>query len=325
VRKSRDTRPRAAVRSGDSRFEKAARQRSRRTRAHLERSQKRNRARAARPGLRARVVVAVCFCLSLGIGLLVGVPAIERAIALQGGAPPRVEWIDVLGNQRLTARQVAEATGLEKGTLLHAVAPAELEARLVTHEWIRSARVVGLPNGAIVVRIEERQPVALLRVPIDWTGQTSADATAGTTHLVDAEGVAFTSDLREWAAGSPDEVPSLLVLQASGADAAAPDASTLQVAIALGQRIAGSEMAARLGNLTIELPRPGDPVGWRIATTHAGSETPLEVVLGEGPFGAQLDRLSQLLTLAPQEARAASSIDLRFADQAVLRTRLASR
>lgn len=303
------SRQRPATRGGESTFERAARERSRRARAHLERTRQRNqsRARAANPW-RARAWVAAAFGVSLVIGLLAGDIALERALALRGETP-RLAAIDVLGNGRLAARDVAAATGLEKGTAISDIDPAVVEARLVGHAWIADARVVGLPSGTLVVWISERAPVAVLRED------------GGASRLVDAAGVAFAP-----LAGAPQRAPSAPALVALRAERGGRvDAATLRRAIRLGRDLAATTaFAADRGGFEVLLPREDDPIGWRARRAGPDAANALEVVLGAAPFDDPLARLSRLFSLAPEEAFSAGVIDLRFADQAVLRTRLAS-
>ena len=80
-------------------------------------------------------------------------------------------------------------------------------------------------------------------------------------------------------------------------------------------------LAHRLPALGLELPRKmglspaGDPTGFVLFLVHP----PKQVVLGRDDPEAALERLVPLLAAKLPEVAAAAQIDLRFADQAVLR------
>jgi len=296
-RRSRDA-------TGVRRLEREARARRERARAHLERRRSRRRRRRERareqgrrpvslpapsaPVRRALAGGAAALALLAGAALGLGPPS-------GPGAPAaRVTAIAVQGHRHLTAEAVAGATGLERGAPLRGLDAAAVEERLARHPWIRAARVGTAPRGRLLVRVEERRPVAVWEPP----------AQAGPARLVDAEGVAFApaSEARE---GGP--WPRLR-------GGASPSAQDLARAVALAGLAAERGVPAPV---SVWLPDPERPErGWSLSPR----DLPLRAVLGrEGDrFPERLGRLALLLDEDPLRARRAARIDLRFAGRAFL-------
>ena len=246
--------------------------------------------------------------------------------ALRGGlgnAPRTLDKVAVLGNERLTAHAVAATTGLSKGADVSDVEIALLEQRVAAHPWIRSARVALLPTGTLIVEIDEREPRALL-VP-------GAPGTTDDAFFVDAEGRAFVPVPVD--AGAT--LPALVRAEQSPA---APEADLLARAVALADTLWASELpglgvaGAPHRGLALALPAPDSAEGWvlhaRRETSHATEgDAPgdLQVLLGREPLGDRLERLETLRNSDMPELAQASTIDMRFAEQAVLRDFRASR
>ncbi|MCZ6781791.1 MAG: FtsQ-type POTRA domain-containing protein [Proteobacteria bacterium] len=282
-----------------TRFERNARERRSRARAHLERRQKTNR---PAPGLwRQRLHAAGLFAGSLALGMLLA-PILFRWATTgtgmgAGGAPTRVTSIAVQGHERLRADQVALATGLEPGAPLGELEPGEMEARLAEHDWIESAAVMAAPSGRLWVRVTERKPRAVL-----------VQSGSAERRFVDGSGTPF-APLAE------DETSELPVLRSSESLPTGEPDPVLAEAVALAE-----ELRRRgIGELeALQLPQSENPAeGWVLQR-----RTPPRIAVlgaGDGQLGARLDRLSALLRTDLDAVRRSARVDLRFRDRAVLR------
>ncbi len=228
-----------------------------------------------------------------------------QAVRWWSGQAPRLRAISVQGHHRLPAREVAEATGLAKAATLDELQLEDLVERLARHPWIRSARVALLPTGTLIVSIEEREARAVLR------GAGKEAALLLDEHCVPFASVEAPPDPRlptlrtatAREAGKADgELCRALALAESVRDLAQPDASPSR------NRYARSEVV---------LPEPGSELGWMLQTPSGEA-----VILGGGSaelLVGRLANLERLLDSGIDAVERASTIDLRFANQAVLR------
>ena len=308
------------------RYDRRSRSRRRRVQRRLDTLRGARDVRSAAGGrtLSRSVQVAIFACsLLIGLGFARAVTA--TAITWWSEEPALLEAIAVQGTKRLTGEEIARATGLARGGPVDALSPGALAEQVATHPWVRSARVAVLPTGTVIVDVDERRPRALLRSP-DQSGERSA------WHFVDDAGVAFARvPARLSRAGSVEfaRLPALGMHAASDHLRNAPD-PTMRDALALLSRLDGLvlEGLARPDRphrgLELWLPDGDADSGWVLRRT----QPELQVILGRGDVAAvseRLDRLERLLSAGLAETRATESIDMRFAGQAVLRTRSASR
>jgi cell division protein FtsQ len=274
---------------GPTRMERAAAVRRSRALAHLERTRgQRSAGERVRGSQRS---AALLLGVSIGAGALLGSPLLSAAHWLPGQAG-RVDAIHVSGAEHLRPEQIAAATGVAPGAALASIDPGEIEARLAQVPWIARARAVRLPGGPLVVGVEERVPVAVLRA-----GQSSA--------LVDRTGTAF--------APIEGEAPAnlLRLLAAGGIELGEADprlAAALELDAALRER-----GLARPAEVRVAAADDPDGLSLRLPGLDA------RIVLGWDEPDARLDALAQLLAAGAPELADAVSLDLRFADRAVLR------
>ena len=271
-----------------TRYESAAQARRDRARAHLERVRHGTRgSKVARPPgpLRKLGVLAA----SAAIGALFGPPILGLAA---GGA--HLDTIHVRGAMHLTPEQVAEATGIPRSATLSAIDAGGIADALASHPWIAQARAAWLPGAGLVLDVTERNPVGVVAL-----GGKKAKM------LVDESATPFAPATSETAASLPQLTP------AEPAVANEPNAS-LAAAAALAARLprfgldAPSEVSVARGN-----------EGFSLRLAHL----PPRFVLGRDDLDAKLEALVRLLSTQLSEVSAAAEVDLRFADQAVLRGR----
>jgi cell division protein FtsQ len=282
-----------------------------RDREHL-RSRERDRARARIQGEPSRLFErarrGALFALSIGAGILLATPVQEQITRWTLGELGRLESVAIQGNARLSSAKIAAATGITPGSPLSAVDPSAVEARLESQPWIREARVLRLPPSTLLVRVEERTPHAVL------IGRDAPGAPA-LRRWVDESGTPFAS-AEDGPSTERGGVPHLI-----GGDALASGQphAVLVTALALFERLraTGDGALHRLGGrMDLQLPAGATSEGWVLASPDRS----LEVVLGHSHLFERFDRLRELLDAQlPGVEEAPMRIDLRFADQAVLR------
>lgn len=266
------------------RLERDARARRTRANSHLSRLRNRGRVEEVQRPLRRRIAL-----VALAVGAVFGSCASEVWIRAGGG----VETIAVRGAQRLTPREVATATGIPRGALLSEVDTDAVAAALATHAWIEEASAQRLPGGRVVVEVVEREPLAQLAV-------------GPRRFAIDAQGDAF-AELRE---DEATELPRLVAKEPP--QPGAPDLL----------RVEAAGLATRLPELGLAAPEevriapPDDPEG--VSLRLPGLQP--VVVLGRESLDERLRGLAELLEARRDEASRARIIDLRFEDQAVLRS-----
>ena len=277
---------RRSQRTGLTRPERASQERRRRAHAHWVRV----RGLSPRP-LRYRVGFAAALVAGSALAGNLAGPALLGANHLDA--------IHVRGLVRLSADEVAAATGVPRGAPPAQVDPRSVANRLEEHVWIASARAVRLPTGNLLVEVRERVPVAVAPV-----GPESS------LFFVDPSGLPFAPVPGDSTGGLPHLVPAF---------AATAGEVTAEFAGAV-------TLAHRLPHFGLALPTqvaitaPGDPEGFSLQLAGL----PARFVLGRNALDDRLATLARLLATSLPEVVSAASVDLRFADHAVLRKRASS-
>jgi cell division septal protein FtsQ len=227
---------------------------------------------------------AGAFVLGLGVADL----AVQRSVAARPDLFV-VRRLEIEGAQRLDPAELVRAA-LPDGVAPPA-SPEEIAERLEAHPWVAHATTARIAPDAVVARIEEYAPVAV------------AEALGETPVLVDADGVPFADAVGgEWNA-----LPRLVVAE--------PPARDRREAL-LAQGVALAKAVAEAGFGQIELALDGEDPNAVPALRVAGVQA--RIVLGAGDPGPKLALLKTALA-SDVSAREAREIDLRFADQLVLR------
>jgi cell division protein FtsQ len=236
--------------------------------------------------------------LQVGLPML-GASAFATGLALadriaEHGARSRpdlflVRRLEVEGARRLDAAALARA--VLPGDAPDPITPGEVAERLEAHPWIARAAVARLAPDAVVARVEEHEPAAVALV----LGEIPL--------LVNAEGVAFA----EATDAAFTRLPQLVVADPPPRDRRDP---------VLAQGVALARAVEAAGFREIDLALDGEDPNAVPALRVAGIAA--RVVLGGGDPAPKLARLAQLLAADPS-ARDAREIDLRFAEQVVLR------
>lgn len=271
-----------------SRRERVRQRRQRRARAHLARVRGVRR-RPPRPA----VVACAAALGSVSLGAIAGEPIVGAAHAWIGGDATPAVAISVVGAHHLAPTEVARATGLAPGSPLGVAPAAEIGARLRAHPWIREARVMALPTGRLLVEVTEREPRAVVRI-----------GEPGAPYAVDESGLPFA------AVGSAElDVPTLV---ARARIVAGEASEALAGAVALAYRLPAFELPLPI---EVSVAAESDPEGFALRLPRLVPR----VVLGRSELDERLAALARLLAAAPVELMDSETLDLRFADQAVLR------
>jgi cell division septal protein FtsQ len=276
-----------------SRMEREARDRRRRAQAHLERVRGRpTRSVAAAAGWTRLPTSRLGLAGALLAGALGGWLWGDDAVMALGAQD--VATIAVRGARRMSVADVATATGLAPGTRLRDVSASDVAAQLESHAWIASAEAVRLPTGAVVVEIQERTPLAAIAL-----------GTPPTPYAVDASGAPFSAVDAKTLTGLPR-------LRSATPVAAREPNPQLAEAVRLAYRLPALGLALPD---EVSVSAETDPEGFAL---HFASLSP-RFVLGRDALDDRIEQLARLLARRPDTVLEAASVDLRFADQVVLR------
>ena len=267
------------------RIDRDTSQRRARARAHLHRV-RRHRRGGLSPWQRRLLVGAVAgLC-----GALFGDVLLAAAI---GTAQRPLGAIEIHGALHLSPAEVARATGIADGATLAQIDSAAVVRSLESHDWIEEAATLPLSSGTLVVSVVERRPLATVTLE-------------NTLYAVDQRGTPFAP--LETAA-----LPGLVRLVTDANIRPREPSPKLAEALRLAQRLPQLGMAAPV---EVRVARDADPEGFALQLAALR----VRVVLGREDLDARLDDLVRLVTARPDAVAQATSIDLRFANQAVLRS-----
>ncbi len=202
---------------------------------------------------------------------------------------PPVQSIRVQGLQRLSAGEIRELLPFEEGDRLFGL-PLRLAAqRLSGHPWIARAALHRSLSGTVVVTIQERQPVAVVR-------------DEGGSWYVDQQGALL---------GPSDERPGPGDLAVSGLSLAQLRAGAPQERKRLQQGLALLDVVRRDGVDVAEVMMRKDEAvlafgGWRLHFRPGHYEEPWR-------------RFWQVAERIPSDGRRVQDVDLRFANSVVVK------
>jgi cell division protein FtsQ len=226
---------------------------------------------------------AVTLCAGASAGVyLYGARTQEAALRWSAELGFAVADVRVEGRERTSRDAILRAVGVERGSPILAVSPAEARASLERLAWVRAASVERFLPDTLHIRIVERMPLAL------WQNQRKL-------HLIDREGVVVTADRLE-------RFPGLLVVV--GEDAPAHAASLIEM---LGQE---PQLAKRVAAAV----RVGQR-RWNLRFDNG-----IDVQLPEEDAATAWTQLAKAERAHRVLARDVELIDLRLPDRLVVRT-----
>ncbi len=247
-----------------------------------------------------RVFLLLMFLAAAGGGFWYGVP---RA------APDLIGWADrlfaitvveITEGQRISREEVLTLLDLAPGGGLIGADIRVLEQAVKTHPWVRNAQVRRLFPHALVVDVEEREPVAVLR-------------TGGRDFLVDKDGALIVEGIT----GADKELPSLTGVDYVSAVLGSVDTVAR---VRSGIALAGLLDQTRAGGTEVDLRTPGDLVAY-----YSG----FRLRFGDGPFEDKVDRYRRVSDRVFDRRGSAGGVpagrevelDLRFRDRIIVRER----
>ena len=273
-----------------SRRERARDKNQRRARAHL------NRIRTATPAQPpSRRVLGAATVAALVVGAWLGDSFISAGRSWMAGEPVALEVISVHGAQRLGAAAIAESTGLTPGAELNSIESRVVEQRLSEHPWIVKARAVRLPTGHLLIDVDERVARAVV---------VADDGEPGIA--VDAAGIPF-------APAQARDLSTLPRLRTRGKIESHVVDERLARAIALAYQLPDFGMPLPE---ELSIAAASDPEGFTLFLPDFSPR----IVVGWEDFETRLAKLARLFEENLEEVGKAESLDLRFAEQAVLRS-----
>ena len=260
---------------------------ARRVRAHAHLDRVRSGRRIAIRWRRQAIAIA-------GASLAAGAAFGDGLATWLTGMPERqVGVIAVRGASHLTPVAVAKAAAVARGAAIGELDPERVATALAGHDWIASARALRLPTGTLVVDVVEREPSAIIAI-------------GASVYAVDREGLPFAELV-----GSPD--PSLPEIVSEGPVSPREADPRLAEAVRLARRLPELGLAAPA---QIEVPEEGDAQGYALRLAAPATR----VVLGRVDLDARIAAFARLLATRPDAVASSAEIDVRFADQLVLRS-----
>ena len=244
-----------------------------------------------------------------GAWLCVGLLVVALGGALASGGrwlltAPRfaVERVEVAGQSQLSVDQVVAASGLAPGQNLFRLDARRAVAGVEALPMVRRAELVRAFPNRVTLLVEERQPFVLVHAG-------TLHGTAGGFYWVDEQGVPLGPETRAVALDAP-------LVSAAGADDVAAAGRTPSERVAAGVALVRTLMRAQSPLLReiseVDVSRPEGPVLYMLDG--------VEVRLGREDWDDRLGRLGGVLAQLRASGQRATSIDLRFRDQVVLRT-----
>jgi cell division septal protein FtsQ len=207
-----------------------------------------------------------------------------------------IREVQVEGNQRVTPSEILEAAGVAQGPNLLALDLEAVETGLISHPWVRAAKVERALPDRLRIEISERTPSILLSL--------------GSLYLVDVRGEIF----KRLAPGEHFSLPILTGISRAhltgelGVERMDRARRTIRDAIALVDRW----QVSSLGDTVVLSEVRADPLyGFGVVMGRgAAMGTGALVHLGHEPNDAQLERLEVLLDEANTRRRRLAEIHL---------------
>lgn len=267
--------------------------------------QNRKRSAGTRPprtgkSLLVRVALALALLAAVGAGGWYGWRQAGPEVLAWADQFFEIKVVEITRTERIPREDVLAMLDLEPGRGLLLVDVVQAQRSLETHPWIRRAVVRRVFPDTLVVELDEREPVAVLK-----TG------TGGRAFLLDREGKLISE-------GVPAADEGLPIL--TGVDYAAAILGTGDTAarVRAGIALAGLLDRSGVGRTEVDLRRPGDMVAY-----YSG----LRLRFGEGDLGDKVERYRQVSDRVADrwavQAKASPAqqveVDLRFQDKVIVR------
>jgi cell division protein FtsQ len=225
----------------------------------------------------------------IGIALVVGV-SVTSALGARHyvTTTPRfaVSVIDVTGNARRTADDVAAEAGIVKGENVFALDLERARSRLLADPWIRDASIARRLPGTVTVQVTEREAAAIVAL--------------GDSYLASRDGEIF----KRLESGDPTDLPAVTGLTS---DAVAEDRDaavrSIRRALDLAAEYERTPLAARSPLQEVHL------ADGQALTLFVGKSA-IALELGVAPFHHKLEEAARVLAELDRRGTKADSIML---------------
>jgi cell division protein FtsQ len=273
--------------------------------------QRLDRRRRRRRGLKLARRLSAWLCVALLVAGLGGALTLGARWALTA-RPFAVERIEVMGQSQLSADEVIRASGLTPGQNFFRLDARRAVAGVEALPRVRRAELVrAFPNG-VTLLVEERQPFVLVHAGgldrLFWPADRLFWP-ADRLFWVDEQGVPIGNETRAQALDVP------LVSGVGDEDVAAAGrtpSERLAAGVALIRTLMRLQSPLLKEISEVDVSRAEGPVLYMLDG--------VEVRLGSEDWNDRLGRLGGVLAQLRASGQKATSIDLRFRDQVVLRT-----
>jgi cell division protein FtsQ len=251
-----------------------------------------------------------------GAWLCVGLLVVALGGALASGGrwlltAPRfaVERVEVAGQSQLSADRAVAASGLSPGQNLFRLDARRAVAGVEALPMVRRAELVRAFPNRVTLLVEERQPFVLVHARGLHRPADALFWPAEALYWVDEQGVPLGPETRAVALDAP-------LVSAAGAEDVAAAGRTSSERVAAGVALIRTLMRVQSPLLKeiseVDVSRPEGLVLYMLDG--------VEVRLGREDWDDRLGRLGGVLAQLRASGQMATSIDLRFRDQVVLRT-----
>ncbi len=255
--------------------------------------------RLKRPGLILLRVLGACVAVA-------GLWSVGRLLQhhLTTSSAFAIDTVEVEGLNRMDKAELLEAAGLDVGRNVFEQSPEAVRARLLVHPWLANVTVTRRLPGRFDIKVEEREPVALLLVEAcgerDGQSEDPLCDEPSSLYLVSEAGHVF----KRLEGEDPVDLPVI-----TGADrkrfGAGPDfqQGVLLDAVALlsAYRSVGLWQRLPIGEIHIE---PNDAL-----SIYVGDQLTL-VRLGHSPFDQKLRRMKKVFDRLEKERASAEYVYL---------------
>jgi cell division protein FtsQ len=205
----------------------------------------------------------------------------------------KIREVRVTGLQTIEQADVLERLKLTSEATLLSVSPAELEARIITHPWVKAVTVSRSPLHVLSVQIVERKPAALLKGP-------------AATLLLDEDGAVLSSSV-------PDDRYDLPVVVGVDPKKLLLGDAQPREAVQRGIKLAGLLAHSLEGRPEVDMTDPSHAVAYLKG---------MRFQFGAQPVEEQWERYRAVEPVRRVSTTGgANDIDLRFADKVIVRER----
>lgn len=205
-----------------------------------------------------------------------------------------VKAVDVEGSERLTPEEVRSVSGIRSDQNLVSLDTDEIMRRLESQRWIRNATVIKRLPDRVLLKIQERKPVALVGIE-------------GDLYYMDAEG-AVLGQVR------PGQVLDFPVITGLGKDVWHARSSTggrdVQQALVLLHVLKTTPAMGRVAEIHVDRSE---------GLSFFLEGFPFPACVGWSDFSSKTRRLAKILPDLSSPANLFESVDLRFSDQIIVR------